>query len=308
MTASAIDPANLGADTLKGIVMRAPGVAATTQFYIENWGLTVAAEQDGVIYFRGTGPEPFIYGLREDPTFGIDYIHFGMASRERLLALHAKLVANGVPIVDAPNPFAAPGGGLSFMIRDPDDRRLRFTADAAPNADAADAQAKPRKASHVVLNTPDMERAQAFYVENLAFRTSDYSANQMVFLRCNTDHHAIALNRSPYPSVNHVAFEMPSIDSFMRGIGRMRVKGQSPAWGPGRHGPGNNPFAYFVSPSGFVIEFTSEVQQIDEATHEAKVWSRDDPSAMDQWMTAGPPTPAMRAVMQGRPDPGFPAG
>ncbi len=301
-----IDQENLGADTLKGIVMRAPGVAATKQFYIENWGLAVAAEQDGTLYFRGTGSEPFIYGLREDPTFGIDYIHFGMANRERLLALSEKLTARGVPIVEPLGPLAAPGGGLSFVARDPDNRHLRFTTDAAPNTDAEDRTAQPRKASHVVLNTPDMERAQAFYVDNLAFRTSDYSANQMVFLRCNTDHHAIALNRSPYASVNHVAFEMPSIDSFMRGIGRMRVKGQSPAWGPGRHGPGNNPFAYFVSPSGFVIEFTSEVQQIDEATHEARIWSRDDPSAMDQWMTAGPPTPAMRAVMQGRPDPGFP--
>jgi catechol 2,3-dioxygenase-like lactoylglutathione lyase family enzyme len=307
MTAAAINPATLGADYLKGIVMRAPGSAATRQFYIENWGLSVAAEHDGVIYFRGTGPEPFIYGLREDATFGIDYINFGMASRARLEALHVKLKARGVPIIAEMAELTTPGGGHGFMIRDPDHRRLLFTADAALNGDAADQLAQPRKASHVVLNTPDLERLQAFYLDNLAFRTSDYSANQMVFLRCNTDHHAIAFNRSPYASVNHVAFEMPSIDSFMRGIGRMRVKGQSPAWGPGRHGPGNNPFAYFVSPSGFVIEFTSEVQQIDEATHEAKVWSRDDPSAMDQWMTAGPPTPAMRAVMQGRPDPGFPA-
>ncbi len=307
MTVTAIDPATLGADWLKGIVMRAPGIAATKMFYIENWGLSVAAEQDGVIYFRGTGPEPFIYALREDATFGIDYIHFGMASLDRLEALHAKLKANGIPVIEDLSVLQAPGGGRSFMIRDPDNRRLRFTAAAASNADAGDKLAQPRKASHVVLNTPGMETLQAFYLENLAFRTSDYSANQMVFLRCNTDHHAIALNRSPYPSVNHVAFEMPSIDSYMRGIGRMRVKGQSPAWGPGRHGPGNNPFAYFVSPSGFVIEFTSEVQQIDEATHEVKVWSRDDPSSMDLWMTAGPPTPAMRAVMQGRPDPGFPA-
>ena len=99
---------------------------------------------------------------------------------------------------------------------------------------------------------------------------------------------------------------MPSIDEFMRGIGRMKQKGHVPTWGPGRHGPGNNPFAYFVSPSGFVIEFTSEVQQIDEATHQARVWSRTDPEAMDSWMTAGPPTPAQRAVMQGRPDPGWP--
>jgi catechol 2,3-dioxygenase-like lactoylglutathione lyase family enzyme len=306
MSAKAIDQANLGADSLKGIVMRAPAIAATKQFYVENWGLTVAAEQNNTVYFRGTGPEPFIYALREDATFGIDYINFGMDSVERLEALHAKLKKKGIPIVEAMAALTIPGGGHGFTIRDPDNRRLQFIAGSELNTDITDVQAQPRKASHVVLNTPNLEGLQAFYLENLAFRTSDYSANQMVFLRCNTDHHAIAFNRSPYPSVNHVAFEMPSIDSFMRGIGRMRVKGQSPAWGPGRHGPGNNPFAYFVSPSGFVIEFTSEVQQIDEETHEAKIWSRDDPQAMDQWMTAGPPTPAMRAVMQGRPDPGFP--
>lgn len=307
MTASTTREPSIGVDFLRGIVMRAPGVAATKNFYIENWGLSVAADSDGTIYFHGTGPEPFIYGLREDPAFGIDYINFGMTSRARIDALHRQLAAASVPILSAPAPLCSPGGGYGFMIRDPDNRRLRFVADAVRGGDTADAVAKPRKASHVVLNTPDLERLQTFYEAHLGFRASDYSANQMVFLRCNSDHHAIAFNRSPYPSVNHVAFEMPSIDSFMRGIGRMRVKGQSPAWGPGRHGPGNNPFAYFVSPSGFVIEFTSEVQQIDEAAHAAKVWPRDVPEAMDQWMTAGPPTPAMRTVMQGRPDPGFPA-
>ena len=296
----------IGVDGLRGIVMRAPGIAATKQFYIDNWGLSVAAEADATIYFRGTGSEPFIYALREDSTFGIDYINLAMSSRARVDALFEQLSRGNAAILGKPAPLKTPGGGYGFMIRDPDNRRLRFVADAALNSECADTTAKPRKASHVVLNTPDMERLQAFYEKQLGFRTSDFSANQMVFLRCSSDHHAIAFNRSPYPSVNHVAFEMPSIDSFMRGIGRMRVKGQVCAWGPGRHGPGNNPFAYFVSPSGFVIEFTSEVQQIDEATHQAKVWPRDLPEAMDQWMTAGPPTPAMRAVMQGRPDPGFP--
>ncbi len=292
-------------DRLSGIVMRAPGIAATRDFYVDNWGLAHVSDHNGTIYFRGTGGEPFIYGLREDPTFGIDYISFSMTSRARLLALHEQVKSGGVAVLSDPAPLDTPGGGFGFMIRDPDNRRLRFTCDVTQHADFDDVTGRPRKASHVVLNSPDMERTQRFYEEHLGFRTSDYSANQMVFLRCNSDHHAIALNRSPYPSVNHVAFEMPSIDSFMRGIGRMRVKGQAAAWGPGRHGPGNNPFAYFVSPSGFVIEFTSEVQQIDEVTHAPQVWPRDKPEAMDQWMTAGPPTPAMRAVMQGRPDPGF---
>ena len=295
----------VGVDFLRGIVMRAPGITATREFYEKNWGLTVSAEADGTVYLRGTGPEPFIYGLRDDNVFGVDYVHFGMGDRAGLEALHRSLQERGARGLTAIVPLATPGGGMGFELLDPDGRRLRISAEVARNPDTEDATGKPRKASHVVLNTPDMERAQEFFEALLGFKVSDYSANQMVFLRCASDHHSIALNRAPYASVNHVAFEMPSIDSFMRGIGRMRVAGQAAAWGPGRHGPGNNPFAYFVSPSGFVIEFTSEVQQIDEATHQPQVWPRDRPDAMDQWMTAGPPTPAMRAVMQGRPDPGF---
>ncbi|PVH29272.1 VOC family protein [Pararhodobacter oceanensis] len=290
---------------LRGIVMRAPGITATTDFYTELWGLNVAKTADGITYLRGTGPEPFIYGLKDGDSYGIEYVHFGMDNRADMDALYAHVTAKGAPALGQPADFDHPIGGYGFEILDPDNRRLRFTTELEANAED-DKFAYPRKVSHVVLNTPDMDALEAWYQEVLGFRTSDYSADMMVFMRCNRDHHSIALVRAQYPSVNHVAFEMPDLDSFMRGIGRMKQKGQVPSWGPGRHGPGNNPFAYFVSPSGYVIEFTSELQQIDEATHEAQVWSRTDPDSMDRWMTAGPPTPAQRAVMAGRPDAGFP--
>lgn len=291
--------------SLRGIVMRGPGLPATLPFYEDMWGLRLAHEEDGAAYLRGTGEEAFLYGLKDGPVFGIEYVHFSMPDRASMDALHDQVVAKGAEVVRPLGGFDDFAGGYGFEILDPDHRRLRFRCEALEH-DEAPEWAKPRKVSHVVLNTPDLEGRQAWFEEVLGFRVSDYSADQMVFLRCNTDHHSIALVRGNYASVNHVAFEMPTIDEFMRGIGRMKQKGHLPTWGPGRHGPGDNPFAYFVSPSGFVIEFTSELQQIDEATHEAQVWPRDDPEKMDQWMTAGPPTPAQRAVMQGRPDPGFP--
>jgi len=290
---------------LRSIVMRAPGITETAGFYTDQWGLSVAHKEDGIVYLRGTGAEPFIYGLRDDDVYGIEYIHFSQPDRATVDAFHDQVVARGGTVLGSPAPVDGPFGGYGFEILDPDNRRLRVTADLDMRT-PDDVYSYPRKISHVVLNTADMEGVQAWYEGVLGFRASDYSADQMVFLRCGTDHHSIALVRNKYPAVNHVAFEMQGIDDFMRGIGRMKQNGQLPSWGPGRHGPGNNPFAYFVSPSGFVIEFTAEVQQIDEATHEPKVWSRTDPEAMDQWMTAGPPTPAQRTVMAGRPDPGFP--
>lgn len=296
----------LRAGHLRGIMMRAPAITSTVDFYVDSWGLSVAKRGDGVAYLAGTGPEPFLYGLKDGDSFGIEYVHFGMPDRASMDALYLQSVDRGATALGAPAEFEDMIGGYGFEILDPDCRRLRFTTDLAMKP-SEDKFALPRKVSHVVLNSPDMDGVRDWYCEVLGFRVSDYSADQMVFLRCSTDHHSIALVRAPYASVNHVAFEMPDLDSFMRGIGRMKQKGQVPSWGPGRHGPGNNPFAYFVSPSGFVIEFTSELQQIDEATHEAKVWSRTDPDSMDRWMTAGPPTPAQRAVMMGRPDPGFPS-
>lgn len=293
---------------LSGIIMRAKDVAPTRTFYEKNWGLTHLCTENGVIYFRGAGSGQYIYGLREDDHFGIDYVNFSCGTRKAIDRLHGHCVARGISVTGVPKALTTPGGGYGFTAVDPENRRLQFSTGVAKHAELLDDLDRPRRITHVVLNSPDMENLQAFYGDAFGMRISDYSADQMVFLRMADDHHAIAINRAPYSSINHVAFEMRSIDAFMRGIGRMKTLGQAPAWGPGRHGPGNNPFAYFVSPSGFVIEFTAEVQKIDESTHVAQVWPRDVPEKMDQWMTAGPPTPAMRAVMAGRPDPGFPVG
>ena len=296
----------IGIDFLRGIAMRAPNVTDTSEFYTETWGLSPVPSDDGTVYLRGTGPEPFIYAVSNGDSYGIDYINFGMTSRERLGALYDRLTKDGAPIVSEPSALSTPGGGIGFSLRDPDNRVLRVVADVQPNSDVSETFAMPVKVSHVVLNTPDIKTTEAFYTDLLGFRLSDYYVDRMSFLRCSSDHHSIGLFQNDHASANHVAFEMPDMDSFMRGIGRMKQKGHVPSWGPGRHGPGNNPFAYFVSPSGFVIEFTTELQQIDEATHVVKEWPWGDPELSDRWMTAGPPTPAMRAVMLGRPDPGFP--
>jgi catechol 2,3-dioxygenase len=107
--------------------------------------------------------------------------------------------------------------------------------------------------------------------------------------------------RSQGPSLNHVAYEVPNIDGLMLGSGRMRKHGFNIEWGVGRHGPGNNVFSYFIEPDGFVAEYTTEVDQIDEATHIAQgpsYWEvvRSGP---DRWGVADPPSNRMRTAMSG---------
>jgi len=85
-------------------------------------------------------------------------------------------------------------------------------------------------------------------------------------------------------ALNHVAFEMIDIDAVMRGIGRLKDAGIETFWGPGRHGPGNNVFAYFVAPFGAAVEYTAEVQRVGASyktgTPEDWKWP---PNRNDHW-------------------------
>ncbi len=146
---------------------------------------------------------------------------------------------------------------------------------------------RPIELSHVVLNSKDAAAAERFAIEKLGFKLSDRTRH-MHFVRCNNVHHCIAYARTGTSSLNHIAFEVQGIDSVMRGIGRMRDAGFAPVWGPGRHGPGNNVFGYFIGPHGGVIEYTSEVEEVGDdyqvGTPEKWKWPQ---GRTDHWGVSG---------------------
>ena len=77
------------------------------------------------------------------------------------------------------------------------------------------------KVGHVVLQVSDLERSTQFYTQVLGFRVSDVYPEEMmpggmVFLRCNTDHHCLALvgagdGKNNNRELHHLAFEVPTL-------------------------------------------------------------------------------------------------
>jgi catechol 2,3-dioxygenase len=207
--------------------------------------------------------------------------------------LNKRLRGAGVTDIEPPAPIAEPGGGYGFTFKDPDGRIVRLVTGDTRHPDAAPDPDRPSKITHVVLNAPQRGVMSAFYCEQLGFRRIDQT-RYLTFLSCNRDHHSIAFAESDGASLHHIAFEMAEIDSVMRGAGRMRDAGFPIEWGVGRHGPGDNVFAYFVGPDDVVIEYTAEVEQVD-ASYRVRgpdewVWP---PGRTDQWGIAVGPSPRL---------------
>jgi catechol 2,3-dioxygenase len=91
---------------------------------------------------------------------------------------------------------------------------------------------KVQKLGHVVLKVKDLARSVAFYTGVLGFRVSDVYPDTMmkggmVFLRCNTDHHCLALVGGAKEDANarelhHLAFELATLAELLRAREHLR--------------------------------------------------------------------------------------
>lgn len=252
---------------LRSVELAIPDVARAAEFLEGVWGLTAAGASGATRFWRGTGDHPYILSLTQAAAPAVTAVTFSGSEEE---------------IRKTDRSFDVPGGGKGFEIVGPEAQRYRFVVESERPRAIADRD-KPIQLAHAVLNSTDVEACERFAVEKLGFKVSDRTAH-MRFLRCNRKHHAVAYAKSEFASLNHIAFELPSLDAVMRGIVRLREAGYESVWGPGRHGPGNNVFGYFIAPFGGVIEYTAEVSEVGEDT---RVGSPEDwkwpPGRIDHW-------------------------
>lgn len=257
---------------------------AERAFYRDTWGLREVGEQDGMWHYAAQGnDELYVVRLRQADAKRVDVIALAADTRADVDALHDKVVAAGCKIIFAPRELTTLGGGYGFRFFSTDGLSFEISAEVARGESRAMARwdAVPQKISHIVMHSPDHKAMVDFFVEVLGFKLSDWLGDFMAFLRCNAAHHRVAFLPGP-PCLNHVAYDMLTVDCMMAGIARLKKAGTDIRWGPGRHTAGNNTFSYFTTPGGFAVEYTSELEDVDFETHEAKVHA-PGPKVMDQW-------------------------
>ena len=132
------------------------------------------------------------------------------------------------------------------------------------------------KIGHVVLNVSDLARSVRFYTDVLGFAVSDVYGDDMmpggmVFMRCNADHHGVALvgglKQKPSESdLHHFAFEVGTLDEVLRAREHLRHH-DVPVDFEGRRRAGCQIAVEFRDPDGHRLEIYWGIDQVGSDGH-----------------------------------------
>lgn len=302
--------------SLQHVALAVPDPAVGRKFYAD-FGLH-GRDDGNRVAMRCHGREQDQVVLVEGPKKRLHHLCFG-ASKAGLDAAKVRVEKSGVRLLDPPN--ETPGDGLWF--RDPDGALVnirvaepapwrdgkeivfnypnQYNRVATPGHPSRDMPIRPRRLSHVLRFTPNIDRQIDFYEQVVGLKLSDRAQSIVAFMRSgegDSDHHILAFALSDRPGFHHASFEVGNIDELGIGGARMIDKGYRDGWGFGRHVIGSNFFHYIRDPWNSLAEYSCDIDHIpDGADWKARNYSPED--ALYVW---GPKVPADFVVNFEQPD------
>jgi len=214
------------------------------------------------------------------PVDAVDRIGLVAADSAAVGTIYGRVVARGMRVLgteplreDAVEGFTFVGpGGFVFEIYREDEAAALVRA---PHS--------PERFGHINLHPVDLQGMLDFFVEVLEFRISDVIGDDFAyFLRCNVEHHGVALIKGT-GWLHHHAWQVQSIADLGKLGDRLFERGERLLMGPVRHGAGHNMAAYYVEPSGAVVELYTDMEMIYDDERPPIVWPRDDRAWATRW-------------------------
>lgn len=244
----------LGTDDLNGAI----------SFATDTVGLELVGRENGRAYLRGDDRDHnlcYFHGDPSDHTTGFEVETF-----EELDAATAELGAHGVETRRGSEEECAERRVMAFInFKDPTGNSFDLVVRPFhsgrryfPSRDAGITEF-----SHIGLRTSDAPRDEAFWTSLFNFRANDWigTAALMSFDRV---HHRMALFPSERPGVQHINFQVETVDDIMRSNYFLEDRQVRIAFGPGRHATSGARFLYFDGPDGVIYEYSCGVRMIED--------------------------------------------
>ena len=254
------------------VALRTPDLEASLRHATDVLGLREVERAGDVVYLT-CGTKHHDLQLIADEHVALDHIALQATGAPALRTLAQRLQIENVKIlstqsvepgVEEAMRFVAPGGQvIEVHAGMTDDQPGRYRTRGV----------RPRKLGHVTLATPDRAELESFLERVLGFLPSDRSGEAVVWMRCNADHHGLAVRGGADAGLRHMAWEVGAWADLLSIADHLAKNGLSLTWGPGRHGPGNNLACYHVDPVGATHEYFTDLQQIHDDAWRGRDWA-----------------------------------
>jgi catechol 2,3-dioxygenase-like lactoylglutathione lyase family enzyme len=242
------------------VKLRVPDVGASVEFLSATLGIREVERVDGCVYLTCNERHHELI-LAPGEKVGYEHIALEVPSSAALEETVAKAEAAGGTYVGAVEEPGIAGGAL---IEGPAGHRFKLFHGMALDQDPAPppgvAGVRAQRCDHISLDVRRLAPMARLLRDGFGFQFSDQIGNNGMWFRCEEIHHGIAMVRTPLIGLAHYGFALASFEDFKRiGDYIVQSRGERLAYGPGRHGPGNNLFIYFFDPAGVLIECSSEM-------------------------------------------------
>jgi catechol 2,3-dioxygenase-like lactoylglutathione lyase family enzyme len=257
-------------------------------------GLRVAHSDQRQAWLSSNGRSAELVLLQSDEnsahTIGLEALTI-----EAVRAAESRIEAAGCRVLSCEPSLNCMTAGVTFATPE----GLRFEIHT-PIRDAINQRRHPTngvgaaRLDHMNIMTPDPGATRAQLEAIGGLKMSERMANDSLtwMYGGNRQHHILGLVKGRV-GLHHYSFEFREFNQYLRLGDTLDRFDKQLMWGPGRHRPGDNTYAYYTDPSGAMIECSGPMALIaDDANFEPNVITNlerpGNVRAMNVWGTPAP--------------------
>lgn len=270
-------------------------IEAVTRDSTDVLGLRVTKETQNEVWLSSNGRSAELVLVDSDEnschTIGLEAL-----TKEMVREAAARVVDAGCTIVsDEPSldcirtgfTFTTPEG-LRFEIHTPSLDDMYHPRYSTPGVG-------PRRLDHANLISHDPLATRAQLTAICGMQLSERMANDGLswMFGGNRQHHILGVVKGTAPGLHHYSFEFPEFNMYCRLGDILDRHNRQLMWGPGRHRPGDNTYAYYLDPSGCMVECSGPMSSVaDDAHFEPRIITNlkrpDNVRDLNVWGTPAP--------------------